>query len=80
LCYNAPWPIYDKELLVEKSKIMPIQINGKRKSQISIPLNTTNFDIEKMVLSDEVVSRAIAGLVVKKIIIVPGRIINIVAS
>lgn len=52
----------------------------KRKSQISIPLNTTNFDIEKMVLSDEVVSRAIAGLVVKKIIIVPGRIINIVAS
>jgi leucyl-tRNA synthetase len=59
---------------------MPIQINGKRKSQISIPLNTTNFDIEKMVLSDEVVSRAIAGLVVKKIIIVPGRIINIVAS
>jgi leucyl-tRNA synthetase len=80
LCYSAPWPIYDKELLVEKSKIMPIQINGKRKSQISIPLNTTNFDIEKMVLSDEVVSRAIAGLVVKKIIIVPGRIINIVAS
>ena len=59
---------------------MPIQINGKRKSQISIPLNTTNFDIEKMVLSDEVVSRAIDGLVVKKIIIVPGRIINIVAS
>jgi leucyl-tRNA synthetase len=80
LCYSAPWPIYDKELLVEKSKIMPIQINGKRKSQISIPLNTTNFDIENMVLSDEVVSRAIAGLVVKKIIIVPGRIINIVAS
>jgi leucyl-tRNA synthetase len=59
---------------------MPIQINGKRKSQISIPLNTTNFDIEKMVLSDEVVSRAIDGLVVKKIIIVPSRIINIVAS
>ncbi|MDG2362029.1 MAG: class I tRNA ligase family protein [Hellea sp.] len=80
LCYNAPWPIYEKKLLVEESKIMPIQINGKRKSQISIPLNTPNFDIEKMVLSDEVVTRAIGGLVVKKIIIVPGRIINIVAS
>ncbi|MDG1665789.1 MAG: class I tRNA ligase family protein, partial [Hellea sp.] len=80
LCYSAHWPIYDKELLVEESKIMPIQINGKRKSQVSIALNTPNFDIEKMALSDEAVKKAIDGLVVKKIIIVPGRIINIVAS
>ena len=50
---------------------MPIQINGKRRSQISIPLNTPNCDIEEMVLSDEVIMRAIDGLVIKKIIIVP---------
>ena len=80
LCYSAPWPKYDKELLVEECKVMPIQINGKRRSQISIPLNTPNCDIEEMVMSDEVIMRAIDGLVIKKIIIVPNRIINIVAS
>ena len=80
LCYSAPWPKYDKELLVEECSVMPIQINGKRRSQISIPLNTPNCDIEEMVLSDEVIMRAIDGLVIKKIIIVPNRIINIVAS
>jgi leucyl-tRNA synthetase len=80
LCYSAPWPKHDKELLVEECKIMPIQINGKRRSQISIPLNTPNCDIEEMVMSDKVIMRAIDGLVIKKIIVVPSRIINIVAS
>ena len=56
------------------------KINGIRRSQISIPLNTPNCDIEEMVMSDEVIMRAIDGLVIKKIIIVPNRIINIVAS
>ena len=80
LCYNTPWPRHDESLLVVESKVMPIQVNGKRRSQISVPASTLNCDIEKMALSDEVIIRTVEGLAIKKIIIVPGRIINIVTS
>ncbi|WP_026942837.1 leucine--tRNA ligase [Hellea balneolensis] len=80
LCYHAPWPEVDPAMLVEDEVTLPIQVNGKRRSELSAPKDISKEDAEKLALADEAVQRAIDGLTVRKVIVVPGRIINIVAS
>ncbi len=80
LCYHAPWPVADPDMLTEDAVTMPIQINGKRRSEISVPLDMSKDDIEALAMKDEAVIRTLDGLTVRKVIVVPGRIINIVAS
>jgi leucyl-tRNA synthetase len=78
LVARAPWPKADPALLVEDNVIMPIQINGKRRAEISVPKTMPATEVEKIALADEDVVRFLAGQPVKKIIVVPGRIINVV--
>ncbi len=80
LCYHAPWPVADPDLLVEDTVTLPIQINGKRRSEISVPKDMPKDAVEKLALDDEAVKKNIDGLTVRKVIVVPGRIVNIVAS
>jgi leucyl-tRNA synthetase len=80
LCYHAPWPKADPALLVEDEITLPIQVNGKRRSELKIAKNTAKDDIEAKAMADDAVKRSLDGLTVRKVIIVPGRIINIVAS
>jgi leucyl-tRNA synthetase len=78
LCARAPWPKADPALLVDDTVILPIQINGKRRAEISVPKDMSASEVEKLALADEDVVRFLAGQPVKKIIVVPGRIINVV--
>ena len=80
LCYHAPWPQTDNSLLVEDSVTLPLQVNGKRRGEITVPADISKEDAEKLALADPAVIRSIDGLTVRKVIVVPGRIINIVAS
>jgi len=80
LCYHAPWPEVDKSLLVEDTVTLPIQVNGKRRSELTAPKDISKEEAETQALADDAVQRAIDGLTVRKVIVVPGRIINIVAS
>ncbi len=80
LCYHAPWPEIDESLLVEDTVTLPLQVNGKRRGEISVPADITKEEAEKLALADPAVIRTIDGLTVRKVIVVPGRIINIVAS
>ncbi|MDO9639026.1 MAG: leucine--tRNA ligase [Pseudotabrizicola sp.] len=79
LCCQAAWPKADPALLVDDTMTLPIQINGKRRAEISVPKDMPAAEIEKIALADEDVIRFLAGQPVKKIIVVPGRIINVVA-
>ncbi len=79
LCAQAPWPKADPALLVDDSVTLPIQINGKRRAEISVPKDMAGAEVEKLALANEDVIRFLAGNPVKKIIVVPGRIINVVA-
>ncbi|WGT48712.1 leucine--tRNA ligase [Thioclava nitratireducens] len=74
----APWPEADPALLVEDSVTLPIQINGKRRAEISVPKDMPKEEVEKLVLADEAVVKALAGGQPKKLIVVPGRIVNVV--
>ncbi len=80
LCYHAPWPTVDPAMLVEDEVTLPIQVNGKRRSELTAAKDISKDDAEKLALADEAVQRSIDGLTVRKVIVVPGRIINIVAS
>ncbi len=79
LLVDAPWPKADPALLEDDTVILPIQINGKRRAEISVPKAMPKEEIEAMVLADETVLRFLEGAAPKKLIVVPGRIVNVVA-
>ena len=64
--------------MVEDTVTLPIQVNGKRRSEIAVAKDLAKEEIEKLALEQEGVVRALDGATPKKIIVVPGRIVNIV--
>ncbi len=78
LCARAPWPKADPALLIDETVILPIQINGKRRAEISVPKDMPGAQVEKLVMAMDDVQRFLAGHPVKKFIVVPGRIVNVV--
>ncbi len=75
---TAPWPVIDPAMLVDDTITLPIQINGKRRSEIKVAKDLPKSEVEKLALADEAVIRALDGNAPKKLIVVPGRIINVV--
>jgi len=78
LAAQAAFPVADPAMLVEDTVILPIQINGKRRAEISVEVGASKETIEKLALSNDAVTKALAGGSPKKLIVVPGRIINVV--
>jgi leucyl-tRNA synthetase len=78
LMVDTPWPAFDEALTVDDTIILPIQVNGKRRGEIEIAPDADNATIEGLALADEGVIRAMDGKDPRKVIVVPGRIVNIV--
>ncbi|MET8877641.1 leucine--tRNA ligase [Nocardia sp. NPDC004604] len=76
---HGPFPVADPALLVEESVEYPIQVNGKVRSRIQVPADADNATIEAAALADEKIAAALGGSAPRKLIVVPGRLINIVA-
>jgi leucyl-tRNA synthetase len=75
---NAPWPVADETALVRETIHLAVQVNGKVRGQISAPAEADKGALEEMALAESNVQRFIEGRVVRKIIVVPGKLINIV--
>ena len=75
----VPWPKFDPALLVEDTLEIPVQVNGKLRDKIVMPATATQAEIEAAALKAEKVQPFLAGKTVKKIIVVPKRLVNIVA-
>ncbi len=75
---NAEWPVCNEAYLVEDSQKYPVQFNGKVRFTFECPKDTPKEEVEKLVLAHEDTAKYLAGNAVKKIIVVPGRIVNIV--
>jgi leucyl-tRNA synthetase len=75
---TVPFPEFDASHLVESSKNYPISFNGKMRFTLELPLNMSKEDIEKTVLAHEKTQEQLAGRTPKKVIVVPGKIVNIV--
>jgi len=77
---TAKWPEADPALLVSDTVLMPVQVNGKKRAEITLPRDASVEAVEAAAKADDGVKPFLAGLTVRKVIVVPGRIVNIVAS
>lgn len=80
LLANENWPVADQKLLVEQNVSMAVQINGKRRDEITVAKSAEKSEIEELAMSLDNVQRNLIGLTVVKVIVVPNRIVNIVAK
>ncbi|MFN9881034.1 MAG: leucine--tRNA ligase [Planctomycetota bacterium] len=79
LAYES-WPVHDEALATDQSIEVPIQIQGKVRAKISVPRGLSEKELEAVALADPKVAEWIAGKTVRKVIVVPDRLVNIVAS
>ncbi|MXV37417.1 leucine--tRNA ligase [Flavobacteriaceae bacterium Ap0902] len=75
---TAEFPAFDQKYLVEDSKEYPISFNGKMRFTLELPLDLSKEEIEKAVMADERTQKYLEGKTPKKVIIVPGKIVNLV--
>jgi leucyl-tRNA synthetase len=80
LVTTAKWPVAEPALLTSDTMLLPVQVNGKKRSEITLPRDASQDAVEKAALEDAGVAPFLAGVTVRKVIVVPGRIVNIVAS
>jgi leucyl-tRNA synthetase len=77
---HAAWPTFDSKYVQESIIEIPIQINGRVRGRITVPVNAANAEIEKTALNDPRVKKYLEGSSVRKVIVVHGKLINIVAG
>ena len=79
LVANAQWPVFDPALLVEDQVTLAVQVNGKLRDTLTAPRGLARADAEQLALASEKVQRQLAGSQPRKVIVVPDRLVNIVA-
>ncbi|MFQ6372192.1 leucine--tRNA ligase [Shewanella sp. YIC-542] len=77
---TAAWPAVDETALVEDSKLVVVQVNGKLRAKITVAADATKEQVEALALADEQVQKHTDGKTVRKVIYVPGKLLNIVAN
>ncbi|GIZ11577.1 leucine--tRNA ligase [Pseudomonas sp. NCCP-436] len=77
---DAAWPQVDESALVQDSLTLVIQVNGKLRGQIEVPASASREEIEAAARANENVQRFTEGLSIRKVIVVPGKLVNIVAN
>lgn len=75
-----PWPAYDESKLVDDEVEIVIQINGKVRAKRTIAKDASKEEMEKLVLADEKIQEQLSGKTIRKVITVPGKLVNIVAN
>jgi leucyl-tRNA synthetase len=78
LVAQAPWPTLEPDLLIENTVTLPVQINGKKRAEVTVARDAKPAEIEAAVLALDAVKRTLDGKRAKKVIVVPGRIVNVV--
>jgi leucyl-tRNA synthetase len=79
LVSEASWPAVEDALLVEDTIVLPVQVNGRKRADVTVARDAGTMDVEAAVLALEPVQRALGGKPPKKVIVVPQRIVNVVA-
>lgn len=77
---KCTWPKADQSLMQDDTQDIGVQVNGKVRDRILVPVGSSREDMEKMALASEKVQRALEGFEIKKIIVVPGRMVSVVAA
>ena len=78
--YDAPWPAYEENALKRSEIELVVQINGKLRARITTPADADVKTLENLALDDEHIKKHLTGLTVRKVLVVPGKLVNVVAS
>ena len=76
---SQPWPEHDPALLVDDEATIAVQVNGKLRDTLTVPKDADKAALEALALASDKVIRSLDGATPKKVIVVPGRLVNIVA-
>ena len=76
--HTADWPGFNEDYLIENTFNYPIQVNGKLRDNVELPLDMPKEEVEKQVLALESILKWTEGKTPKKVVVVPGKIVNVV--
>jgi leucyl-tRNA synthetase len=77
---TAPWPIAEAEAMIEDEKLVVVQVNGKVRAKITVSADATKEQVETMGLAEQNILQHTDGKIIRKVIYIPGRLLNIVAN
>ena len=77
---DQPWPEYEAEFLVEDEVEIALQVNGKVRDRITVPIAATNAELEQIARSNERLQEFTAGKAIRKVVVIPKKLVNIVAN
>ena len=77
---KLPWPAHDESMLAEDSLAIVVQVNGKKRSEVRVSVDATEDEIKQTALAESNVQKFIEGHTIRKMIVVPGKLLNIVVS
>jgi leucyl-tRNA synthetase len=77
---DARWPEADESALARASFELVVQVNGKLRARIAAPSDATREQLQQLALADEHVQRFVAGQAVRKVVVVPGKLVNVVVG
>ena len=80
LIATEPWPSYDRSIVEDDVRVLPVQIDGKRRAEVRAPAGAPEDDVRALVLADPEVARRLDGLTVRKFIVIQDRIVNLVTG
>ena len=80
LIIDAAWPAVDESALVKDSLLIIVQVNGKVRAKLEVPASASKDEIEAQAMADDNIQKQIEGKTVRKVIVVPGKLVNIVAN
>jgi leucyl-tRNA synthetase len=75
-----PWPSFDEALTVDALVEIPIQIQGKVRAKLNVARGTSEAELETLALQDEKIQQLLEGKTIRKVVVVPDRMVNIVAT
>ncbi|AJJ22232.1 leucine--tRNA ligase [Yersinia enterocolitica] len=77
---TAPWPVADEQAMVEDSKLVVVQVNGKVRGRITVPADATEQQVRERAGQEHLVAKYLDGVTVRKVIYVPGKLLNLVVG
>ena len=80
LICDSTWPVAEASAMVENEKLVVVQVNGKLRGRLKVAADTDKQQLEKLALEDEGVQRHTEGKTIRKVIVIPGKLVNIVVS
>ena len=77
---NAPWPVADEKAMVEDSTLVVVQVNGKVRAKITVPVDAPEEQGRERAGQEHLVAKYLDGVTVRKVIYVPGKLLNLVVG